>query len=196
MVTSDARSRTQPPRRSRREESVLAAARLFAERGFHGVTMEEIGASVGISGPGLYKHFASKDAVLAAMLIGISQDLLDEGRRRVADAACAEQALSRLLAFHTDFALTRPELIRVQDRDLANLSEAKARRVRRLQRAYIELWVGVLMSCDPSLDAAEARTRTHAVLGLLNSTPHSAATGDAEFVRPVLERMAAAALRG
>ena len=193
---ADVSSRPSSGRVTRRDQLVAAAARLFAERGFHGVTMEEIGASVGISGPGIYKHFASKDAVLAAMLVGISQDLLENGRRRVVDATSAEQALSDLLAFHTDFALTRPDLIRVQDRDLANLSAPEARRVRRLQRAYVELWVEVLMSCDPALDASEARTRTHAVFGLLNSTPHSAATGDAEVVRPVLERMAAAALRG
>ena len=48
----------------------------------------------------------------------------------------------QLVAFHTDFALEEPDLIRVQDRDLSSLSELDARRVRRLQRDYVELWVG------------------------------------------------------
>lgn len=180
---------------TRRDQLLSAAARLFAERGFHGVSIEELGASVGISGPGLYKHFASKDAVLAEMLVGISQHLLDQGQLRVAEASSPNSALQQLLAFHTDFALTRPDLIRVQDRDLANLSPSEARRVRRLQRAYVELWVEVLVHIDHALSPEEARTRTHAAFGLLNSTPHSAATRDSDAVGPVLQKMAYAAIR-
>jgi AcrR family transcriptional regulator len=56
---------------NRREQILREAARLFAERGFHGVGVDEIGAAVGISGPGLYRHFAGKDAMLAELLVGI-----------------------------------------------------------------------------------------------------------------------------
>jgi len=189
------RPRHKAERVTRRQQLVTAAARLFAERGFHGVTIEELGASVGISGPGLYKHFASKDAVLAEMLVGISQHLLNQGQRRVAEASTPDDALQQLLAFHTDFALTSPDLIRVQDRDLANLSQGEAKRVRRLQRAYVELWVDVLIQVNHSLSPEEARTRIHAVFGLLNSTPHSAAARDSDAVGPVLQKMASAAIR-
>ena len=180
--------------RSRREQIVNAAALLFAERGYHGVTIEELGGAVGISGPGIYKHFSSKEAVLAEMLIGISTHLLKQGRRQIDQATSPEDALNRLIDFHTDFALARPELIRVQEHDLANLSESQAREVRRLQRSYVELWVGVLQEIDPSLAAAEARSRAHAVFGLLNSTPHSARHGEGPLAGAVLRRMARAAL--
>ena len=179
---------------TRREQLVTAAARLFAERGFHGVTVEELGGAVGISGPGFYRHFVSKDAVLAEMLIGISEYLLEQGTEVVNRASSPSKALEGLLIFHTDFALTRPELIRVHDRDLANLPSTTARRVRRLQRAYVELWVDVLTDVDPSLSLEDARTRAHAVFGLLNSTPHIAAARDAVAVAPTLLLMARAAL--
>lgn len=61
---------------TRREQILKEAARLFAERGFHGVGVDEIGAAVGISGPGLYRHFPGKDAMLAELLVGISERLL------------------------------------------------------------------------------------------------------------------------
>ena len=41
--------------------------------------IDEIGAAVGISGPGLYRHFPGKDAMLAEMLVGISERLLAGG---------------------------------------------------------------------------------------------------------------------
>ena len=70
----------------RRQQILEIAADLFASRGFHGVSVAELGAACGVSGPALYKHFQSKDAMLAEMLVTISETLLTEGRSRVATA--------------------------------------------------------------------------------------------------------------
>lgn len=156
------------------DQVLRAAARLFAERGYRGTAVEDIGAACGISGPAVYKHFKNKQAILARLLIEVSERLLRQGREVVAAADGPGQALVQLVAFHTDFALGEPDLIRVQDRDLSSLSELDARRVRRLQRAYVELWVAVLRDLDAGLTHDVARTRTQATFGLLNSTPHSA----------------------
>jgi AcrR family transcriptional regulator len=187
-------SRVSAEPNSRREQLARAAARLFAERGFHGVTIEDIGSAVGISGPGLYKHFSSKDAVLAEMLLSISRHLLEEGQREVRFANTSDEALDRLLTFHIDFALTCPDFIRVQDRDLANLSLGEARKVRRLQRVYVELWVDVFIEIDGDLDRNEARTKAHAIFGLLNSTPHSSSGQDSAMLGDILLGMARGAL--
>ncbi|GAA0480447.1 MULTISPECIES: SACE_7040 family transcriptional regulator [Streptomyces] len=158
---------------SRREQILKEAARLFAERGFHGVGVDEIGAAVGISGPGLYRHFAGKDAMLAELLVGISERLLDGGRLRVADGGeSAEQVLHALIEGHIDFALDDRPLITVHDRELDRLREADRKRVRQLQRQYVELWVEVVREVYPACTESEARAAVHAVFGLLNSTPH------------------------
>jgi AcrR family transcriptional regulator len=159
---------------STREQVLQAAAQLFAQRGYRGTSVEDIGAACGISGPAVYKHFTNKHAVLARLLTSISEHLLARGQEVVAAASTPEQALAELVAFHTDFALREPALIRVQDRDLGSLEEREARTVRRLQRGYVELWVAVLRELDPDLGVDAARTRAHATFGLLNSTPHSA----------------------
>jgi AcrR family transcriptional regulator len=117
---------------SRRDQILDTAADLFAAKGFHGVSVAEIGQACGISGPALYKHFESKDAVLAAMLVGISEQLLDEGRTRVERAGSAREALESLVAWHTDFALRHRSLIVVQDRDWQSLPPAARERVRHL----------------------------------------------------------------
>jgi AcrR family transcriptional regulator len=162
---------------------------MFAEYGYHGVSTEDLGAAVGISGPAVYRHFASKDALLADLLIGISEELLQNGRVEVAGARSPADALERLVDKHLEFSLTEPNLIRVQDRDLASLSPADGRQVRRLQRSYVELWVDQLV---PPLDRDQARARAHAVFGLLNSTPHLT---DAADHAGMLRQMALAALR-
>jgi AcrR family transcriptional regulator len=172
----------------RQEQLRRAAARMFADFGYHGVSIEDLGASVGISGPGVYRHFASKDALLAELLVGISEDLLENGRVEVAGSRSPAEALERLVDKHLDFALTEPDLIRVQDRDLASLSPSDSHQVRRLQRSYVELWVDQLV---PPLTREAARARAHAVFGLLNSTPH---IEDPQARAPMLKAMALSAL--
>ncbi|MGW1839329.1 SACE_7040 family transcriptional regulator [Streptomyces sp. BBFR2] len=167
-----------PAPTSRREQILKEAARLFAERGFHGVGVDEIGAAVGISGPGLYRHFAGKDAMLAELLVGISERLLDGGRMRVAEGGESPAAvLDALIDGHIDFALDDRPLITVHDRELDRLREADRKRVRRLQREYVELWVTVVREVHPAPSETEARAAVHAVFGLLNSTPHLARPG-------------------
>ncbi len=178
----------------RRQALLAAAARLFAERGYLGATIEEIGAAAGVSGPALYKHFSGKQAILAAILLDASEGL-HEGGQRVLARTRGSEALRALIAFHADFALDNADVIRVQDRDLERLSDRDRHTVRTLQRRYVELWVDVLESLEPGLDRAVLRTRAHAAFGLLNSTPHTEHAIERSTLRDELERMAAAALR-
>jgi len=147
---------------------------LFARHGFHGVSMDDIGTAVGISGPALYRHFTGKTAVLTEMLLRISEQLAAEGGSRAAAAADAPAALDALLRGHIDFALSQPALITVHDRELGNVPESDRRRIRRLQRLYVEEWVTVLTELAPHAAQPRLRAAVHAVFGLLNSTPHSA----------------------
>jgi AcrR family transcriptional regulator len=177
---------------SRREQILRAAAQLFAERGFRAVGVDDVGAAVGVTGPAIYRHFAGKDAMLAEMLLRISERLLAGGSRRVAEAdGDAAAQLQALIGFRVDFALDNPALITVQDRDLGSLTAADAAEVRRLQRRYVEVWVTVLARLHPAADAVTCRARAHAVFGLINSTPHSAG----QLARPAMAELLTAMAR-
>ena len=190
-IETTSRSRAKADRRS---ALLRAAATLFAQSGFNGVSIEDLGAAVGVSGPAVYRHFSGKQAVLAALLIDVSEDLVAGGRTVVTETADAAAALGDLVRFHVDFALSNPEVIRVQDRDLDSLVESDRHRVRLLQREYVELWVEVLHRVHPAVDEALLRIRAHATFGLLNSTPHSARVSSRAAERALLEEMALAAL--
>ena len=173
----------------RREQILDVAARLFAERGFHGVSVGDIGRAVGVTGPALYKHFDSKDAVLAQMLVAISERLLAEGRERVAQATGPGDALAALVDWHVEFALAQPSLIIVQDRDWQSLPAEARERVRALQREYVDLWAQQLQRRHAGLALNQARAMAHATFGLINSTPHSSLLSGSAM-RDLLTRMA------
>lgn len=174
----------------RRQQLLAGASRLFAERGFRAVSIEDLASDAGVSGPALYRHFESKEAILADLLIKVSEQLLAQGAEHVANASSPSDALRSLIRFHTEFALRDRDLIRIQDHDFANLATSDAKTVSRLQRAYLEVWVAVLSDIDPAQSESVTRTKIQAVFGLLNSTPHSASHRDTETTRVVLEEMA------
>ena len=178
---------------SRREQILATAAELFAVRGFHGVSVAELGTACGVSGPALYRHFPSKDAMLAEMLVSISEELLEVGRERAAEADSPVEAVRALVDWHVDFALHNKALIVVQDRDWASLPVDARERVRTLQRKYVELWVRALRDVHTDLSPKKARAMAHAAFGLINSTPHSAMLSEAGM-RALLQDMARRAL--
>ncbi|MGY2081678.1 SACE_7040 family transcriptional regulator [Modestobacter sp. SYSU DS0657] len=179
---------------SRREQILRAAAQLFAERGARAVGVDDVGAAVGVTGPAIYRHFAGKDAMLAEMLLRISERLLVGGGERVAAAGDDPlDQLRALIAFQVEFALDNPALITVHDRDLGVLGDPDARRVRQLQRRYVEVWVEVLGRVHPRAGTAACRGRAHALFGLVNSTPHSAGQVPRPAMAELLGAMALAA---
>lgn len=183
----------------RRAVLLSSAARLFAERGFDAVRLEDIGAAAGVSGPAVYRHFAGKAAVLTEILSTASFDLLEGGQDAAQHCAPGAETLAALIRFHADFAVAHRDVIRVQDRDMSALPPADRADVTRVQRRYIELWAQQLRHVHPDEDHATAVFRVQAVLGLLNSTPRSVrrAVADHGPRRDALVAMAwAAALAG
>jgi AcrR family transcriptional regulator len=177
---------TSPRRRSRRDEILEIAVGLFAARGYHGVSMDDIGAAAGVTGPALYHHFAGKEAMLVAALIPVSERLLAGGRERVAaHPDNPDHALAALVDFHVEFALDNPAVIAMHLHELDRLPDEPRRQIRRLQRLYVEEWVSVVSAVHADLTREEARVLAHAAFGLMNSTP---------FIGPEVERGRRAAL--
>lgn len=183
----------------RREELLAAAAEIIAERGFHQARLGDVGAAVGISGPGVYRHFASKEELLAQILIEISIRLIDGARdvlarHRDGDGEDPSAILRDLVAFHVEFAVTEPSRIRVQEREIRNLQANALEKVRSLQRTYLSLWTDVLMQCRPDLERKEARLRVQLAAGLINSSRHVIRWAGADMIREQASVMALASL--
>ncbi|HEY7271141.1 MAG TPA: TetR/AcrR family transcriptional regulator [Actinoplanes sp.] len=199
-MTVDQQPRTGPPaprRRSRRDEILEIAVGLFATRGYHGVSMDDIGSAAGVTGPALYHHFAGKEAMLVAALIPVSEGLLRGGKDRVArHPADAHATLADLIDFHVEFALENPAVIAVHLHELDRLPEEPRRQIRRLQRLYVEEWVAVLGILRPELSAGEARVLAHSAFGLMNSTPFLGGEVDRDRRAALLREATAHALMG
>ena len=87
-------------------------------------------------------------------------------------------------------------MITLQLHELDRLPEEPRRQIRRLQRLYVEEWVGVLATLRPELNAGEARVLAHAAFGLMNSTPFLGGEVDRRRRAELLREATAHALEG
>lgn len=83
-----------------REDVVRAAGRLFAERGYHGTSMRDLGQELGLLGSSLYSHIEGKDQLLlevirrgGAMFAALAEEV-------VATGGTAAEQLRRLVVGH------------------------------------------------------------------------------------------------
>jgi AcrR family transcriptional regulator len=174
--------------RDRRAKIVAAATHLFRERGFHAVGIDEIGSAAGITGPGVYRHFSGKDDLLTSVLEHATDDLWTDL------SADDEPSIDELVRSHVAYAVTHAEAIELWYQEGRNLPVEARSAQRRLQRRYIERWVGALLDKRPELGEEEAGVLARGAIGLIHSSAHSDRAGDPGLLTPLLERMAMAAL--
>ncbi|EID80869.1 MULTISPECIES: TetR/AcrR family transcriptional regulator [Rhodococcus] len=85
---------------------VLAAAlAAFVEKGYDGASIREIASRAGLSVPGLYHHYPSKQALLVGLTNAVMRELLDRSHAAVAEAGPTpgerfDAVIESLLRFH------------------------------------------------------------------------------------------------
>lgn len=159
--------RTRDPERKNR--ILAAAADLVGRRGFHAVSIADIGAAAGITGSGVYRHFDSKSAILVALFDRVIDNLLDDERQILETTTDLAEALKRLIAGQIEFVVGDHHLAQVYYNEINNLPEDDQRRLRRKQRLYLEEWVHLVDELRPDLTDTDARTIVHAAIGAVQS---------------------------
>lgn len=177
-----------------RDEQILAAAeKLFFERSFDGVGVDEIGKAAGTAGSAIYRHFPSKDAILAALF----DKTLDTILQRVGEPTDDPEAeLGMLVRSFVAIAKNHERLVAIWLREQRSLAARYRRDHDRRQRRINDRWIDCLHRCYPKRSTQELITATRGVQLLLFSEalrpPGGRRAPDAE---ELLIQLALAALR-
>ncbi|MDG4861744.1 TetR/AcrR family transcriptional regulator, partial [Streptomyces sp. T-3] len=155
-------------RLARREQLILVATRLFGERGYASVGIEEVAAAAGIAGPSVYHHFAGKAELLAEIIERAGQWIRRSTTQALLEGSTPEESLRLLLRSYAEFALDHTDLIAVSVAEVIHLPAAEAAKYRAVQRDGILGWARLLREADPALGADEARVTVQAVIMMVN----------------------------
>ena len=159
--------------RSRREALLVEATRMFADRGFAEVGLDDIGAPLGMTGAAIYHHFPTKLAMLQSAFYRGNEWLWAEFSQAMGAAADPADALRGLLRSYGSFAVHSADLINLLISEAPQLPAADRRMAQLSQRAYLDEWVELVRAVHPGTDSVAARVRVHAVLTSANEVAGS-----------------------
>ncbi|WP_326719590.1 TetR/AcrR family transcriptional regulator [Streptomyces sp. NBC_00243] len=153
---------------ARREQLLAVSARLFWERGFHAVAMEDIGAAAGIAGPSIYTHFAGKIDLLQTAASRIRERLRQNVTAAQTAGLPASDTLDLLVISYVDTVLDYRDFVAAYFTEGHNLPERDRTELRRFQRAFAVYWAETTSAAASIREPKEARVRVHAAFAVVN----------------------------
>lgn len=175
-------STVRSPRFRRREILMQVAGELLNQKPFEAVTVEEICAEAGISGPALYRHFPNKQALLSAILEEPLEELLAFARTTSTETEDPDQAIKKMIDIHLQSVMRSGGGTIAFTRNEYSLPDDQRRRLRKLMRLYVEEWVDVLTALRPDLSDGQLRVVAHGLFGMMNSSKQFHSGLDAETI--------------
>ncbi|MCX2932541.1 helix-turn-helix domain containing protein [Mycobacterium sp. CVI_P3] len=152
---------------SRYETLLAAGAQLFRARGFPAVSTADIGKRVGIAGPGLYRSFSSKQAILDTLVRRLDEWSALECIRALRTNNPAVQRLEQLVAGRVRISLENPDLVSVSITELAYASAEVRDTIVRNQADRDGVWIDLIRTLVPQTSVAQARLLVAAAVSFI-----------------------------
>ena len=158
----------------RAPEIIEAAARVFAERGYHGASTQAIADVLGIRQASLYYYFSSKEEALEQVCMMGGEGFVERAEAIAAGPGAASEKVRGLIHAHLAPLLDRRDFVLVFLRERHHLPDESRRRVgrlaRRLERIFQEVLEAGVRAGEFPRDL-DCRLVTLALLGMCNAAP-------------------------
>jgi TetR/AcrR family transcriptional regulator, cholesterol catabolism regulator len=182
----------------RHEEIMDAAARVFATKGFHGASTQDIADVLGIKQASLYHYFPSKEVALETVCIIGAEGFYERAKAIVEAPGSCERKLETLVLSHLSPLTDRPDYVRVFLNERRQLPSTSRRKVGRWSRGLERLFERVI--ADGIREGVfgknvDARLATLTLLGALNSVSAWLAK-EGRDIDSIAKGIAALTLRG
>ena len=158
--------------RKRRDEVVDAAARVFAERGYHGASTQDIADLLGMRQASLYYYFHSKETALEEVCALGTAGFIERAEEIARSDSPAEERLRQLLVAHVSPLADRADYMTTFLNERKWLPKESRRRIGRMSRRIEAIFERVIREgvrggefradLNPRLTAL-------ALLGMMNS---------------------------
>lgn len=182
-----------------RERAVAAATKLFAERGYAGVTLRSLAKSLGVSPMTPYRYFANKEELFAMVRTEALRRFADAQRDAVSGIEDPEEALQTLGRVYVRFALDEPDayhtifdILQAQAGSYAELESEQARAFSYLHAAVTAAVDAGLMQGEPLRRAHMLWAQVHGLVSLHLAGKLVMGCGLDELITSVFERPEAA----
>ena len=157
----------------RRSPEILeAAARVFAERGYHGATTQDIANLLNIRQASLYYYFPSKEVALETVCTRGVEDFYKAAKAIATGPGLAAERLAGLIRSHISPILDRADFVKVFLTQRQFLPNRSRRRVGKWSREIEGIFAAVIRDGVRSgefRNGLDPRLTTLAILGMANA---------------------------
>ena len=172
VVKLSSSRRGQQNRRRRAPEIIEATARVFAERGFHGATTQDIADVLGIRQASLYYYFPSKEGALELVCLKGVEGFFEAAKAIASGPGSAANRLARLIDSHLSPLLDRSDFVKVFLNERQHLPTESRRRIGKWSRGLERIFEDVLKEGVRKGEFRadlDTRLATLAILGMANA---------------------------
>ncbi|HVV36574.1 MAG TPA: TetR/AcrR family transcriptional regulator [Acidimicrobiales bacterium] len=178
------------PRLRRRDVILNVAAEMFAERGYVDTGIDEIGTAAGITGPGIYRHFAGKEDLLQSVIDQAVEHLLLVDQGALTAEGKPEVVFRNALVALVNEVRNHPAHARVAWNEQRSLAPDARARLLEFNRNRARQWVAVLARVRPEQPNTELFTMITGLYGMIIEGSQHAAGVSEERARELLVDMA------
>ena len=165
-------TRRRASQRRRAPQIIDAAARVFAERGFHGATTQDIADVLGIRQASLYYYFSSKEAALELVCLRGVEGFFEAAKTIAARPESPRKRLISLIASHLSPLVDRADFVKVFLNERQHLPRESRRRIGRWSRGLERIFEDVIkegVAKGEFRADLDVRLATLAILGMCNA---------------------------
>ena len=158
--------------RNTREDVIAAAGRLFAERGYHGTSMRDLGRELGLHGSSLYSHVTSKEDLLVAVVERGAERFQSSAEHALDSHEGPAERLRALIGGHIDVVLDHTDEAKTFLDEARSLDDPARRRIRDARNAYEQRFRTVIADGVGSgvfAPGTDPKVATIFVLSILNA---------------------------
>ena len=158
--------------RRRAPQIIDAAARVFAERGFHGATTQDIADVLGIRQASLYYYFSSKEAALELVCLKGVEGFFEAAKTIAARRESPRKRLISLIESHLSPLVDRADFVKVFLNERQHLPRESRRRIGRWSRGLERIFEDVIkegVAKGEFRADLDIRLATLAILGMCNA---------------------------
>lgn len=151
------------PRAVRAEQLLDVADRLFAERGFHAASMDELARRAGVSKPVIYDHFGSKEQLFATCVRRTGEMLADRVARAVREESDPRARLRAGSIAYFSFLQEQLQAWTVLFADEDARDARFAAEASRIRRRQSDLMISLMAETSGTVLGHEGRARLEAM---------------------------------
>lgn len=147
----------------RREQLLGVALKIFAQKGFHKSSMNDVADAAGVTKPVLYQHFDSKRALFIAALEAVGEKMIETIREATHEAASGREKTTAGMVAYFRWVMNDPDAFMLLFGSGTRRDEEFAAVSARIEKTTAEM-IAPLIEAD--VDTEQQRIIAHALIGM------------------------------